>query len=174
MIEGNIRGKRIRSDNISSTHIKELKVFDLKLDDRLVGKCHYFTGRDYYPPWIELDYNPWPREEGLEIDLFRVIYERLPDGGRFFVTYYRDEDTLRGIMNGLSVADTPLGVSLLTSGFTWFKNWYFPEGGNEGGMKVQANKTLSRSERLRQLEELLAEVKTPNGKKIVTDLIAQG
>lgn len=174
MIEGVIGGKILRSVNVTQTHIAELKAFELLLDERPLGKCNYFTGRGYYPPWIEVDYDPWPREQGLEVELFKLIYDLLPDNGRFFVTYYRDNNTFNAIMKGFSVADTELGRSLLRAGFTWFKNWYFPEGGNEGGMKIQANKTLDQETRRRQLSELLAEVKTPESNGLIVELLAQG
>jgi hypothetical protein len=34
-------------------------------------------------------------------------------------------------------AATPLGLVLLAAGCRWFKDWYFPEGGREGGTKLQ-------------------------------------
>ncbi|ABP96297.1 MULTISPECIES: DUF1122 family protein [Metallosphaera] len=174
MIEGVIRGKRLESVNVVQTHIAELKAFELLLDGKPLGKCNYFTGRGYYPPWIELDYDPWPRQLGLEAELFKFFFDILPDNGRFFITYYKDPRTFNAIIRGFSVADTELGRSLLIAGFTWFKNWYFPEGGNEGGMKIQANKTLSQETRRRQLSELLAEVKTPESNRLLVELLAQG
>lgn len=134
----------------------------------------FFLGRGYYPPWIELDYDPWPRREQIEVDIFKVFFDLLKENGRFFVTYYKDSSTFGAIMRGLSIADTELGRSLIRAGFTWFKNWYFPEGGNEGGMKVQANKNMDINVRKRHLTELLAEVKTPESRELIAELLAQG
>jgi Uncharacterized conserved protein len=173
-IEAEIDGMRLISTNVHRTHITELLVLDLLLGNKLVGKCHYFQGRGYYPPWIELDYDPWPRGLGLEVKLFRVFYDILPDQGRFFISYVRDRDTLNMLQSGFSPVDTPLGLSLLRAGFAWFKNWYFPEGGNEGGLKLQANKVLREEDRRRELEELSAEVKTPEARQVIAEMLAKG
>jgi hypothetical protein len=43
-------------------------------------------------------------------------------------------------------------------GFTWFKDWYFPEGGNEGGQKLQGEKPLDKKSRERHLMRIHDEV----------------
>jgi hypothetical protein len=48
---------------------------------------------------------------------------------------------------------------MLKAGFTWFKIWYFPEGGNEGSPKIQGNKPLNDEVSKKELLELLDEVK---------------
>ncbi|WP_048057354.1 DUF1122 family protein [Metallosphaera cuprina] len=174
MIDSVIKGKRLKAIEVSRTHISELVSFKLVLNDKVVGKCHHFSGREYYPPWLELDYDPWPRKEGLELELFAYLFTFLPSNSRFFVTYYKDEETLNLIMKGLSAADTPIGRSLLSAGFSWLKTWYFPEGGNEGGVKIQANKVIDNELRRRQLQEILVEVKTDETKSLIADLLAQG
>lgn len=78
--------------------------------------------------------------------IFVFIYHFLPAGGKLFVTYIRDNETREMLYKGFSPPDTPLGFSLLKAGFTWFKDWYYPEGGNEGSPKLQANKPLNKED----------------------------
>ncbi|NON62215.1 DUF1122 family protein [Acidianus sp. RZ1] len=151
----------LHATDIRQTHIKELKSFVLYLGNRSIGRCNYFSGRDYYPVWIELDYDPWPREAGLEVKLMKAFYDFLPPKGRFFITYEKDYETYRMLFSGYSVVETPLGKSLFLAGFRWFKNWYFPEGGNEGGPKIQTNKPSSDNIAEEEIKELLEEVKNP-------------
>ncbi len=161
MLSGKIGNYDIVIKNLRKTHIRELSFFELYLDHKLVGRCNYFTGRDYYVPWIEIDYIPWPREENIEVDLFRYFYDILTPNGRLFVTYENDNETSNLIFKGYSAVDTPLGFSMLKAGFTWFKIWYFPEGGNEGSPKIQGNKPLNDEVSKKELLELLDEVKNP-------------
>ena len=136
-------------------NVKELEVCELRFNGRPVGRAFYFHGMPpFYPKWIELIYDPWPRKEGLEVELFRALAEKLGPGGRLFVVYLKDEKTTGLLYRGFHPVDTPLGISLLRAGFTWFKDWYFPEGGAEGGMKLQANLPMNDDERVRQLCQL--------------------
>ncbi|MCQ4448433.1 MAG: DUF1122 family protein [Sulfolobales archaeon] len=151
-------------------NVKELEVCELRLNGRPVGRAFYFHGRPpFYPKWIELIYDPWPRKEGLEVELFRALAEELGPGGRLFVVYLKDEKTTGLLYRGFHPVDTPLGMSLLRAGFTWFKDWYFPEGGAEGGMKLQANLPVSDDERVRQLCQLFSEVRTEEAKRAVEE-----
>ncbi|MBP1357579.1 MAG: DUF1122 family protein [Sulfolobus sp.] len=157
--------------NLRDTQIRELKMFEMYLGDKLVGRVFYFGGRDYYKPWFEIDYHPWPREEGIEIELFRLFYESLEGGSKFFVTYNRDPITASLLERGYHPSETPLGKSLLLSGFTWFKDYYFAEGGNEGFQKLQANKPISKEAGKRELEEMLKEVRDIETRILIQRLI---
>ncbi|AHC50592.1 hypothetical protein SUSAZ_00330 [Sulfolobus acidocaldarius SUSAZ] len=174
MLSGRVGNKLvIESIDVKDTQIKELKTFILYVNGRKVGRTFYFTGREYYLPWIEIDYDPWLREIDGEVDLFNFIYNTLLPGGKLFVTYIRDKETAGMLYQGFSPADTPLGFSLLKAGFTWFKHWYFPEGGNEGAPKIQANKPLNDTDMIRQLRELLDEVKRNEVKAFIESKIAK-
>ncbi|MEM0068061.1 MAG: DUF1122 family protein [Saccharolobus sp.] len=163
---------RLEIRNLRNTHIRGLVSFDLFLNDnRLIGKCNYFKGRGYYTPWLEIDYYPILRKEGLEINLFRLIYNFLEAGSKLFVTYIRDDETRKMLYYNFHPVETPLGLALLSSGFTWFKDWYFPEGGNEGFPKLQSNKPLDITEAIRQLREIQKEVKNEELKRRIEDLI---
>ncbi|AAK40445.1 DUF1122 domain-containing protein [Saccharolobus solfataricus] len=158
--------------NLKNTHIKELVSFDLLLSNgRQIGKCNYFKGRDYYTPWLEIDYYPILRNENLEVIFFKVVYNFLSPGGKLFVTYIRDNETRERLYIGKHPVETPLGFSLLSAGFTWFKDWYFPEGGNEGFPKLQANKPINSDEGIRQLETIREEIKNVNVIRKIDELI---
>ncbi len=165
MLSGKIGDYNIIIKNFRRTHIRELSYFEMYLNDKLVGRVNYFSGRDYYVPWIEIDYIPWPRQEDIEVELFKYFYNLLTPNSRLFVTYENDKETSDLIFKGYSAADTPLGFSMLKAGFTWFKIWYFPEGGNEGSPKIQGNKPLNEESREKELLELLDEVKNPRVKE---------
>ncbi len=171
MISGTIGKFEISSSEPRRTHIRELYYFTLFVSGREVGKVSFFVGREFYPPWIELDYDPWPREVGIEADLFKVFYDTLDCNGKLFVTYDRDKETEQMIIRGFSPLDTPLGKSMLKAGFSWFKAWYIPEGGNEGSAKIQGNKTCNTSDSIRQLKEALEDVKTEEAREIILNRI---
>lgn len=158
--------------DVKNTYIRELTSFTLFLNTgELIARCSYFRGRGAYTPWLEMDYNPILRNKGLEVNLFKIIYNILEPNSKLFVTYIRDIQTITMLYKGVHPVETPLGFSLLSAGFTWFKNWYFPEGGNEGFPKLQGNKPLSTIDAIRQLEEIKKEVKNDLVKIKVDELI---
>ena len=174
MLSGKIENILIESKDVQDTQIKELKRFRLYVNGKEVGISFYFSGRDYYSPWLEIDYSPWLRDEGIEDQFFLFIYNFLPSGSRLFVTYWKDKETREMLYKGFHPAETPLGFSLLKAGFTWFKDWYYPEGGNEGVPKIQANKPLNKEEETKQLRKLLDEVKKDSVRMFIKNKLAQG
>lgn len=50
----------------------------------------------------------------------------------------------------------PLGYALFRAGCTWFKDWYFAEGGREGDTKLQGNKPSSAELQAEQVARLRA------------------
>ena len=65
------------------------------------------------------------------------VVEWVGRGGAVMVAYNAD-DTERALRRGVPPAATPVGLALLDAGCRWFKDWYFAEGGREGGTKLQA------------------------------------
>jgi hypothetical protein len=69
-----------------------------------------------------------------------------------------------GLLGGVPPIATPLGMLLYDIGSgDSFKDWYFPEGGQEGGRKLQGNKAYTPEQaeemarkRVRELKEFLA------------------
>jgi hypothetical protein len=126
----------------------------------------FFVGRgDYIKPWIEFRYDPRVEfadgialdleEKGLTAKLFHLLGGLIPAGGSMMAIYGAEThpistDTERGLKRSFPPAATPLGFYLWGTGLRWFKDWYFPEGWMEGGMKLQATRPLNdgvRSER---------------------------
>jgi len=48
---------------------------------------------------------------------------------------------------------------MLRAGFRWFKDWYYPEGGREGGTKLQGTLPLDDERRARAEEQLRRELR---------------
>ncbi|BBD73970.1 hypothetical protein HS1genome_2359 [Sulfodiicoccus acidiphilus] len=158
MLSGKIGAMNLTSTPITPTGMNRRLSFQVLLDGKLVGNVVWFQGRAEYLPWLEIDYYPWVREVGVEVQFFSLVHDFLPPGGRLFVTYVRDPATLRMLYRGVHPLITPLGFSMLQAGFTWFKDWYFPEGGNEGTAKLQGNRPLNLADRARQLSDRLQEL----------------
>jgi hypothetical protein len=78
-------------------------------------------------------------------------------GGSVMVAYGRDT-TEGALRRKVPPAATPLGLALLRAGCRWFKDWYFPEGGREGGTKLQGTMPLDDGRRRDAEAELLAEL----------------
>ena len=119
----------------------------------------FFVGRgDYIKAWIEFRYEPgatFPdgstvdlEEMGLTAKLFSLLGGLIPPGGSMMAIYGAEHhpisaDTEKGLKRSFPPAATPLGYHLWEAGMRWFKDWYFPEGWMEGGMKLQASVMLS-------------------------------
>ena len=135
----------------------------------------FFVGRgDYIKAWIEFRYNPraeFPdgdvvdlEEWGLSRGLFSLMGELIPPGGSMMVIYGAESHPLsvateKGLKRDFPPAATPIGYYLWSIGLRWFKDWYFPEGWMEGGMKLQATRPLDdgvRAEREAKASEELA------------------
>ncbi|UCC11930.1 MAG: DUF1122 family protein [candidate division WOR-3 bacterium] len=128
-----------------------------------------FTGRlPYYRPWIELfDIYGCLHMGGKDVEYFdskleqgilRFFADMLEPGENFFVEYYRDQETRRQLQSGVPAPATRLGALLYERGFTWFKDWYYPEGFLEGEPKLQGEKPLNTEEKNRQNTRLLREL----------------
>ena len=63
-----------------------------------------------------------------------------------------------GLQRGFPPVGTPLGYALFRAGCTWFKDWYFAEGGREGDTKLQGNKPSSAELQAEQVARLRAEL----------------
>ena len=122
-----------------------------------------FLGRGYYRNWIEVF--------GISAEIFGVPFFKsevkefvldsiAPLTGRLFFEYYEDKETTRQLSLGAPPALTDLGFSIAMRGFTYFKDWYFPEGLMEGGHKLQAEKPTSEERLKKHLRRLEEELKT--------------
>jgi hypothetical protein len=80
---------------------------------------------------------------------------------------YEGDDTERALRRKVPPAATPVGLAMLRAGCRWFKDWYYPEGGREGGTKLQATLPLDDARRKRAetalAEELRAFIESGRG-----------
>jgi hypothetical protein len=107
-----------------------------------------------------------PGWEDLLTPYFRPLGDAIPVGGHIMVDYESPPwaETERGLLAGIPPLATPLGALLYQSGCGGsFKDWYFPEGGQEGGRKLQGNKPFTEAQahemaakRRQELEAFLA------------------
>ncbi len=144
----------------------EIYLRDGSAEDLLLCMAIYPGQRPHYRPWIELF---CIREKaagvsyfGSEVEdkLLEFLCATLGPGSRIFVEYYHDRETYCGLAMGIPPALTRQGYKLLNLGFTWFKDWYFAEGGHEGGQKLQAEKPLDENARRKHMQRIKAEVET--------------
>lgn len=109
----------------------------------------WFRGRPGLRPWADLVV--------AEPAVLREVAAALGPGGSLMVAYGGDE-TERALRRGAPPPATPLGLALLAAGCRWFKDWYFPEGGREGGTKLQGTIPLDPAHRERAEALLRAEL----------------
>ncbi|RMF23502.1 MAG: DUF1122 domain-containing protein [Deltaproteobacteria bacterium] len=130
-------------------------------------KVYHGWGK-HYRPWIEITgisgevagendrllYYGSP----IECALLEAAARSLPPAGKIFVSYGGDIETVRALARGVPPPASRLGALLFQLGFTWFKDWYFPEGLKEGGEKLQGEKPLDAAARCRQLAGIRREL----------------
>ncbi|UCD19588.1 MAG: DUF1122 family protein [candidate division WOR-3 bacterium] len=150
-----------------------------RTDRTYLGSAKIFFGRPPdYSPWVELfDINASIEIENSIVDYFgsrleEVILDAfsasLNAGAKLFVEYYTDKETMLLLQRGFPVALSRLGFEMLTRGFTWFKDWYFPEGFMEGGWKLQGEKPISDEARQRHMK-LITQETTSIGESMPSD-----
>jgi hypothetical protein len=141
----------------------DIKRFDLRLrrrecDMHLMCLAIFPGRRPYLRPWIELFCLPGEESSyygsALEDSLLATFCSALGPGGRIFVEYQWDRETAWALTLGIDPALTRLGYKLYRLGCTWFKDWYFSEGGHEGSQKLQAEKPLNEEVRKRHMVKL--------------------
>lgn len=134
----------------------------------LLCRALLFYGRGGYRPWAEifslranipLGGEPFAYfDSSLEVLLLQAFVEALPPGGALHGEYDEDAETRFGLVRGYPPVVTRLGYRLFSVGLTWFKDWYFSEGGHEGGMKLTASLPLHEANAQERLQERLKEV----------------
>lgn len=131
--------------------------FSLGAETTPAIEAKHFAGRPSAraDPWIEVSL---PREdERFLSEIVAAMAEPLAPGGRLMVVYGNDE-TERMLRRGFPSVLTPVGAVLLEAGCTWFKDWYFAEGGREGEAKLQGNLPADEDLRGAQLAHLRIQV----------------
>lgn len=154
---GELKEGRIVGHRYASLYVAEHRSFLMVLG--------MYEGKPpYYLPWIEwFSVDPsvlGNKFFGSEVEkrLMGLCASELPDGGKLFVEYSEDMVTGKELSRGVPPPLTRMGFLMLQQGFTWFKDWYFPEGFNEGGQKLQGEKPLDRERRDAHMEVIRREV----------------
>jgi hypothetical protein len=131
----------------------------------LIGVAKIFHGRKpYYRKWIELfslknrividSYNIIFPDSLLEDALFSCLSNILGPGEWIYVEYEYDYKTQALLERNTPPILTRLGYLLFRKGFTWFKDWYYPEGFMEGAPKLQGEKPLNEEVKRRHLQSI--------------------
>ncbi len=127
----------------------------------------YFAGEGYYRPWLEIHYNETVNfgsrklslmESGLDEEMFKQLSDLLPSASHIMVFYSNYPETEKALNLDVPPPATYIGYLLFIAGCAWFKDWYFPEGFMEGGVKLQGNKSLDQEHRKKALNKLKSEL----------------
>jgi hypothetical protein len=118
-------------------------------DGKPAGHGLWFHGRS------SAGVRPWADLVVRDLAVIPAVAASLGPGGSLMVAYEGDE-TERALRRKVPPPATPVGLALLQAGCRWFKDWYFPEGGREGGTKLQATMPLD-DERRRLSEDRLVQ-----------------
>jgi len=169
-----VDGRRIYARNPAPCKLKGALSLDVYLqersEERKLLRLTAYSGRmPYYRPWIELycinsslDFSSAFEYYDSDVEdlLLRELSRSLGPGEKIFIEYYNDPETSRALAFGYPPAITRQGCKLFDLGFTWFKDWYFSEGGHEGGQKLQGEMPMNDNARSLQMERLRREIGT--------------
>lgn len=100
---------------------------------------------------------PWADLVVTDASILPDLARMLGPGASLMVSYEGD-DTEWALRRKVPPQATPLGLALLAAGCRWLKDWYFPEGGLEGGTKLQGTIPLGDAQRRERSKKLLEEL----------------
>ncbi len=106
-------------------------------------------------------------EKELDIKLFKLLGDLIPSGGSLMVAYdmiWGESDvhkiTKRSLELGIPPVVTPLGHLLFQAGCGLsIRDWYIPEGGQEGPRKLQGFKPLNEEHARKRTKETVKTLK---------------
>ena len=162
-----VDGSILRIKSAQPGRFREEHNIELCYDNE--GEEHYllymkiFKGRPpAYRPWVEVfSINNDLRIRGkphtyfdslLEDTVLRLCTGNMAGGARLFVEYFNDIETRSQLQRGFPPVLSRLGYKMFGLGFTWFKDWYFPEGFLEGNQKLQGEIALDDERRRKHLQ----------------------
>ncbi|MFB3763678.1 MAG: DUF1122 family protein [Methanotrichaceae archaeon] len=153
--------RSIRSCSLRGAHSLEVYLKD-GASDIGVFCMAIFPGRGpRYRPWIDIfciNYEYY--DSDIENALLEAFCSALGPGEKIFIEYYCDHETSYGLAMGIPPVLSRQGYKLFNLGFTWFKDWYFSEGGHEGGQKLQGEKPLDKAARIKHLKQMKGEIQS--------------
>jgi hypothetical protein len=144
----------------------EVYLRDGSAEEHLLCMALFPRRRPHYRPWMELfcirETAAGVSYFGSEVEdkLLEFLCKDLGPGCKIFIEYYHDRETHCGLSMGFPPAVTRQGYKLFRLGFTWFKDWYFSEGGHEGGQKLQGERPLDNAAKRKHMQRIKAEVES--------------
>lgn len=168
----NIKKGRFKGEYLFELYLTYEDFKPLSFSSTPVIRGRFFRGEGYYRPWLEVYF--YKRAEvkidseivevnlagGLDEVLFGCLSDVLPPASHLMVFYGDDEETQRELTRGVPPPVSYLGFLMFKAGFTWFKDWYFPEGYLEGGVKLQGNKPMNDKHKKKNLIEIKTEIES--------------
>lgn len=118
--------------------VEEENITLAKDGKRLMYIKAFYGRKPYWKEWVELFHiDPSFFGSNFEDKLYQIISKYFR---RVFVEYYEDKQTLEELKAGKPPEETRLGSKLKALGYTYLRDWYYPEGWMEGGYKLQAER----------------------------------
>jgi len=154
----------IRLKSLKQGRFAEEYNLDLSLEGESLLTMKVFLGRKpYYAEWIEV-FGIKPKLKSGHSFFGSLLEEALLDAiapyfSRVFIEYFEDRETARELQKGVPPSLSRLGSELLKRGYTYFRDWYIPEGLMEGGHKIQAEKPKNEELKGKHLQKILEEYK---------------
>jgi len=141
-----VNGVRVRGVMRNGRFREEVNV-NLYLGGSRLLSLKVFLGRGpYYGPWVEV-FNVNESVWGLmDEHLINMIARHLGPGNVLYVEYLTDRETRVQLQRGYPPFLSRLGYIMVKAGFTWLKDWYYPEGWLEGGPKLEGQLPLNNLE----------------------------
>ena len=94
----------------------------------------------------------------LEKTILDLVSKYLGRGEKIYIEYINDHEIMYQLDRDFPIPVSRLGYKLFLRGFTWFKNWYFPEGFMEGNPKLGGEKPLNKDYLNKHLRSILKDV----------------
>ncbi|WP_461830119.1 DUF1122 family protein [Aquifex sp.] len=159
----------IKLDRLKQGRFIEEFNLDLSLEGESLLTMKVFLGRKpYYGEWVEV-FGIKPELKGKYSFFGSPVEEAIlnslsPYFSKVFIEYFEDKETARELQKGVPPALSRMGYELLKRGYTYFRDWYIPEGLMEGGHKIQAEKPKSEEIKERHLEKIREEFEVFRGR----------
>ena len=167
--DGKLFAKKIDEGRINNQKYLEMYL-KTGVSEKLMFYISVYMGKEpHYKPWIEIFgiNNEMYFNEGvikyfgteIEDKIIDLVSKSFGPGGRIFVEYSEDEETRYGLLRDYPEVITRFGYELYKRDFSWLKYWYYPEGFNEGGEKLQAEKPIDRKREEKHRKRIKEEVR---------------
>jgi len=162
-----VHAKNVRSWGMNGVVRMEIIIKENNKEEPLFCLA-FFPGRKmHYRPWIEIFCIKNTLESGtcyydspIEDTLLEFFSGALGPGGKIYIEYLCDRETAFGLALGYPPAATRQGYRLFIHGFTWFKDYYYSEGGHEGGQKLEGEKPLNKMAREKHVNNIKLDLET--------------